>query len=98
MTTTVETKGSFRLQLQRNQADFADLLATWDQMSPGQRKVCVAEIRHRMDSLQNMHADLVHSNTQRMSFLECVFLGLILLCPILYRAYMVGGGFDPIEL
>ena len=89
---------AFVLRLQRSQDDFANLLGTWNRMTPAQRDACVEEVRARSDELVRLHSELVGRTTQRMSFLECVFLGLVILCPMFFKSLFTGERFDPTEL
>jgi hypothetical protein len=75
----------FDLQLQRSRDDFASLLSTWDKMTPEQQDACVEEVRVRADELSWMHDDLVERNMQRTSILECLFLVLVILGPLLCK-------------
>ncbi len=67
-------------------------------MTPEQRDACVEEVRARADELNWMHEDLVERNTQRMSFLECLFLGLVILGPILYKLFLKDESVDSLDL
>ena len=89
---------AFVLRLQRSQDEFADLLATWKRMTPAQRDACVEEVHARSYELTRLHSELVGRNTQRMSFLECVFLGFVILCPMFFKSLFTGERFDPTEL
>jgi len=87
---------AFYTKLSADRLDTADLFASWDQMTPDQRNACIAEVRIRHEALGDLESELVERNTQRMSFLECMFLGVPILCLILYKLLMVGGYVEPL--
>jgi len=97
---TVSSGGAdkaFVLRLQRSQDEFSTLLSTWDRMTPAQQDACLEELNARSDALARLHSELVGRNTRRMSFMECVFLGVVLVCPMLFKFLFTGERFDPIE-
>jgi hypothetical protein len=87
--TTATVKGGdakeFVRRLKQNHDEFVSLLTTLEQMSPDQQSACVDEVEARADELSLLHSDLVARTTPRMSVLECMFLGLLALCPFLVK-------------
>jgi hypothetical protein len=90
MGTTTATVGAvdakeFVRRFKQNHDEFVTLLSTLEHMSPDQQSMCVDEVEARADELGFMHSDLVARTTPRMSVLECMFLGLLALCPFLVK-------------
>jgi hypothetical protein len=80
---------AFKSKLQKGRQDIHDLLVTWDQMSQEQKDLCLEETRVRLDDLNKLYSQLVQRTTYRMSFLECIFLGVLYLLPILFNLWPV---------
>jgi len=87
--TTAAVKGvdakEFVRRLKQNHDEFVSLLTILEQMSPAQQSACVDEVEARADELSLLHSDLVARTTPRMSVLECMFLGLLALCPFVVK-------------
>jgi len=90
MSPTIETARGrdakdFVRRLKQNHDEFVSLLTILEQMSPDQQSACCDEVEARADELSLLHADLVARTTPRMSVLECMFLGLLALCPFVVK-------------
>lgn len=86
----------FKLKLNYGRHSNADLFALWDRMTPDQREMCIEEMRALSDELECLLGELVERNTRRISFLECVFLGTLVLFPICYKVLIDCGWAEPI--
>jgi hypothetical protein len=88
MATTVtrdDEATAFSQRLTSGRLDIDDLLTRWEQMPMEQKRVVVGEIHFRSEELKNLSRELAWRISDRLSFGECLFLGLLVAMPILFK-------------
>ena len=76
---------AFRERLNRERQDISDLLTQWEKMPIERKRMVVGEIHFRSDELKNLSRELAWRISEPVSFMECIFLGLLVAIPILHR-------------
>ena len=71
--------------MKRERQDVSDLMTQWEQMPIERKKMVLGEIHFRSEELKNLSREMAWRISEPVSFMECVFLGVLVAIPVLYK-------------